>query len=287
MPGEVPAVLRYGAFPARPGGGNPAGVVLEGGSLDAAARVAVAARVGFSETAFVAAFDPAARTADLRFASAVDEVPFCGHATIATAVAIVERHGAGSLDFSTAVGPITVRTAVEGDRVWATIVSVPTRSRPVRGEAVDDALAALRWHRDDLAADLPAHVAFAGEDHLVLPLASRRRLRRLDYDFDGLADVMRRHGWTTVHATVRASPEEWHVREPFPVGGVVEDAATGAAAAAFGGYLRALGLVPASRRVTIHQGDDMGRPSRLLLDLPPGTDRSHVTGTAHPLDPPT
>jgi PhzF family phenazine biosynthesis protein len=249
--------------------------------------VAVAARVGFSETAFVTAFDPTARTADLRFASALGEVPFCGHATIATAVAIAECHGAGPLSFSTAVGPITVRTAAEGSRLWATIVSVPTRSRPAAAQAVDDALAALRWGRDDLAVDLPPHVAFAGEDHLMLPLASRRTLRRLDYDFDGLADVMRHHGWTTLHATVRASPEEWHVREPFPVGGVVEDAATGAAAAAFGGYLRALGLVPAARRVTILQGDDMGRPSRLLLDLPADTDRSHVTGSAHPLDPPT
>jgi len=55
--------------------------------------------------------------------------------------------------------------------------------------------------------------------------------------------------------------------------------ATGAAAAALGGYLRALGLVPPSRRVSIRQGEDMGRPSLLLVDIPEqgGVD---VTGSA-------
>jgi predicted PhzF superfamily epimerase YddE/YHI9 len=58
---------------------------------------------------------------------------------------------------------------------------------------------------------------------------------------------------------------------------------TGAAAAAFGGYLRALALVDVPVRVTILQGQDMGRPSRLLVDLAAGDDRVQVTGTADPI----
>ena len=77
----------------------------------------------------------------------------------------------------------------------------------------------------------------------------------------------------------RERPDLFHARNPFPPGGVVEDPATGAAAAALGGYLRALGLVPPSRRVSIRQGEDMGRPSLLLVDIPQqgGID---VTGSA-------
>jgi PhzF family phenazine biosynthesis protein len=59
----------------------------------------------------------------------------------------------------------------------------------------------------------------------------------------------------------------FHARNPFPVGGVVEDPATGAAAAAFGAYLRELRLVATPATVTIHQGHDMGRPSLLTLDI--------------------
>jgi predicted PhzF superfamily epimerase YddE/YHI9 len=62
---------------------------------------------------------------------------------------------------------------------------------------------------------------------------------------------------------------------------VVEDAATGAAAAAPGGYLRELGLVAPPVRLTVHQGDDMGRPSLLTVDVPaePGPGIA-VSGTA-------
>jgi PhzF family phenazine biosynthesis protein len=72
-------------------------------------------------------------------------------------------------------------------------------------------------------------------------------------------------------------------RDPFPPGGVVEDPATGAAAAAFGGYLRALGLVDLPATITLLQGEDMGRPSRLLVRVTADDARVRVTGTASPV----
>jgi PhzF family phenazine biosynthesis protein len=73
----------------------------------------------------------------------------------------------------------------------------------------------------------------------------------------------------------------FHARNPFPPGGVYEDPATGAAAAAFGGYLRELGLVAAPATLTVHQGHDMGRPSLLRVGLDEGADTGvRVTGQA-------
>ncbi|MEN3298983.1 PhzF family phenazine biosynthesis protein, partial [Pseudonocardia sp.] len=46
-----------------------------------------------------------------------------------------------------------------------------------------------------------------------------------------------------------------------------EDPATGAAAAAFGGYLRELGLVAPPAQVTVRPGDDLGRPGVLTIDI--------------------
>jgi PhzF family phenazine biosynthesis protein len=95
---------------------------------------------------------------------------------------------------------------------------------------------------------------------------------------------MARRGWTTVHLVWRETGTVFHARDPFPPGGVVEDPATGAAAAAFGAYLRSLELVMPPVRVTIHQGHDMGRPSRLLVDVPPGNRSGiKVSGTATPV----
>ena len=113
----------------------------------------------------------------------------------------------------------------------------------------------------------------------MLAVSSRQVLADLDYDYDALAALMGEHDWTTMQLVHRERPDLFHARNPFPPGGVVEDPATGAAAAALGGYLRALDLVPPSRRVTIRQGEDMGRPSLLLVDIPEqgGID---VTGSA-------
>ncbi|MEU1179922.1 PhzF family phenazine biosynthesis isomerase [Streptomyces sp. NPDC005820] len=276
--------LRYSAFTRDPAGGNPAGIVLDAAGLDAAAMLAVAAQVGYSETAFVTDRDDAARRFRVRYFSPLAEVAFCGHATVALAVALAERLGPGEIVLDTPAGEIPVATEKgEDGAVLATLTSVPTRSRPASGAELDATLAALGWAVGDLDPALPPHVAFAGNDHLILAAASRARLADLDYDFDGLAEVMRRHGWTTVHLVWRESAERFHARDPFPVGGVVEDPATGAAAAAFGGYLRALGLVTAPARITIRQGEAMGRPSDLLIEVAPELERTRVTGRAVPI----
>ncbi|GGO89086.1 PhzF family phenazine biosynthesis isomerase [Wenjunlia tyrosinilytica] len=276
-------VLRYSAFTDDPAGGNPAGVVLDASGLDDPAMLALAAEVGYSETAFITGRDDDERRFRLRFFSPLAEVPFCGHATVATAVALAERMGPGELVFDTPAGEITVATSAEEGAVTATLTSVETRSRPAREDELTEALTALRWSRDDLDPGFTPHVAFGGVEHLVLAAASRARLADLDYDFDGLAEVMGRHGWTTVQLVWRETQDRFHARDPFPVGGVVEDPATGAAAAAFGGYLLTTGLVREPSTIAIRQGEDMGRPSDLLVHLDPADARVRVTGRAVPI----
>ncbi|MHA7262084.1 PhzF family phenazine biosynthesis isomerase [Arthrobacter sp. TMN-37] len=271
-------ILRYAAFTTDPAGGNPAGVVLDATGLDDSRMQRIAADVGYSETAF--AWPGGGRTHTLRYFSPLAEVAFCGHATIATAVALAERTGPGDLLFSTPVGDIAVSTADSAAGLRATLVSAPARSRPATEEETAGALAALGWAPGDLDAALPAHVAFAGNEHLVLAARSRERLADLDYNFDGLKELMTGRGWTTLQLIWREDARTFHSRNPFPVGGVVEDPATGAAAAALGGYLRELGLVREPQRITILQGEDMGRPSTLQIEVSPADARVSVSGSA-------
>jgi PhzF family phenazine biosynthesis protein len=277
-------ILRYTAFTTDPSGGNPAGVVLDATDLGDDAMRAVAADLGYSETAFLTARDERRRRFTVRYFSPLAEVAFCGHATVATAVALAERLGPGPLVFDTPVGEVPVDTDTDADgAVRATLTSVPTSSRPADPAELDAALAALGWRPEDLDPALPPRVAFGGVHHLVLAAATRGRLADLDYDFDALAALMRAAGWTTVQLVWREGPDLFHARDPFPVGGVVEDPATGAAAAALGGYLRDLGLVTEPAVVSVRQGEDMGRPSALTVAVDPADARVRVSGHAVPL----
>ncbi|MEW2082986.1 PhzF family phenazine biosynthesis isomerase [Streptomyces sp. NPDC005283] len=276
-------VLRYTAFSTDPEGGNPAGVVLDASGLDDAAMLAVAAEVGYSESAFLTAppqgFDASGQAFTARYFSPKAEVPFCGHATVATAVALAERTGPGDFVFVTPVGPVPVTVASVGGVLIATLTSVEPHIEETAGEDLREALAALDWTAEDLDPALPPRIAFAGARHLVLAAATRARLADLQYDFARLEALMHRLDLTTVQLVWRESDSVFHVRDPFPVGGVVEDPATGAAAAAFGAYARELGLVPGESELTLHQGVDMGRPGVLTVTLREGDPRVRVSGS--------
>lgn len=275
-------VLRYTAFSDNPEGGNPAGIVLDANGLDDDAMLDIAHQVGYSETAFLWPL-PGSGNYRLRYFSPVAEVPFCGHATIASAVALAD-HGAGNeLRFHTPAGEVAVQVRAENARAVATLTSVTPKVSEAADTVVAETLTALRWTDDDIDAQLPPRVAFAGAHHLVFGVRSRELLGALSYDFDRLRAVMLREGWTTIQLVWRESPDVFHSRVPFPVGGVVEDPATGAAAAALGAYLRQLGLVHPPAAITIHQGDDMGRPSLLRVEIDPGRDGIRVSGNAVPI----
>lgn len=257
---------RLAAFTTTPSGGNPAGVWIGDVLPDAAEMQRIAADVGFSETAFVAPASGLERT--VRYYSPLAEVSFCGHATIATGVVLGESSGDGTYRLHTQVGDVPVAVRTNNGRREASLTSVEPRHEPADAGLVDGVLAVLGWHRSELDQSIPPARAYAGAWHLVLAVAQRARLADLSYDFGQLQALMRDAGLTTLQLIWRESPVVFHARNPFPVGGVVEDPATGAAAAALGGYLRAAGLVAAPTRLTIRQGEDMGRASLLTVDIP-------------------
>ncbi|MFE5190349.1 PhzF family phenazine biosynthesis protein [Streptomyces sp. NPDC056628] len=278
-----PEVLRYTAFSTSPEGGNRAGVVLDATGLDDGDMLAIAADLGYSESAFLTAppadsAGPDGRAYTIRYFSPKAEVPFCGHATVAAAIALSERIGPGELVFSTPAGVVPVEVADDGGTVRATLTSVEPHLEEVAAADLEEALAALDWPAADLDPAFPPRIAFAGARHLVLAAATRARLADLSYDFPRLEALMHRLDLTTVQLVWRESPAVFHVRDPFPVGGVVEDAATGAAAAAFGAYARELGLVPQDAVLTLFQGQDMGRPGELTVTLRAGDPRVRVSG---------
>ncbi|MGV6850053.1 MAG: PhzF family phenazine biosynthesis protein [Marinibacterium sp.] len=277
----TPHVDRIAAFSDGPAGGNPAGVLIADALPSDAEMQRIAADVGYSETAFAA---PQGAGWRVRYFAPVGEVAFCGHATIALGAQLAQRFGDGEYALQLNDAQISVEGQREGDRVAATLVSPPTHSRDVGDSVLTEALALFGLAPDDLSTDLPPAIANAGNDHLILALTSRARLAQMDYDLQTGAEFMQAQGFTTINLIWAETPRLFHSRNAFASGGVLEDPATGAAAAALAGYLRDLDW-PHGGVIDIVQGEDMGARSLLRVQIGATKgDGVRVSGTARPID---
>ena len=274
-------LYRRSAFTDNPRGGNPAGVWVGETLPPVDVMQRIASEIGYSETAFVA--PTIGKTRTIRYYSPEMEVPFCGHATIATGVVLGETEGDGTYKLVTAVGEIPVTVLSKGGVREASLTSVEPKYTGVSDVLVNEVLSALGWQSSALNGSIPPARAYAGAWHLVLAINDPHRLATLNYDFERLKALMLREGLTTLQLVWRESTHVFHSRNPFPVGGVVEDPATGAAAAALGGYLREAELIAVPATIFIRQGEAMGRPSRLIVEIPV-TGGIVVRGTAVPIE---
>ena len=261
----TPGLLRIAAFSDGDRGGNPAGVLITESHPDSAEMRRIAAGLGYSETAFAM---PDGDTWRVRYFSPESEVPFCGHATIALGAALADRFGEGVFRLKLNQAEITVEGWREGGQSLAALQSPPTRSEPMPPDLLGELLELFAYRKADLAAEIPPARIHGGADHLALCLRSRAALAAMRYDLDAGRELMNREGLITILLAWSETPRRFHTRNPFASGGVYEDPATGAASAAFAGYLRDLDW-PHGGAIEILQGEDMGAPSRLYAEIPP------------------
>ena len=274
-------VQKFAAFSDGASGGNPAGIVIAPALPPEPVMRRIAAAVGFSETAFAVAGAGAWR---VRYFSPESEVPFCGHATIALGAALAMAHGDGVFTLKLNDATITVEGRRDGPLVSAALQSPTPRSAVADASLVRDALALFGYSATDLDPAIRPALASAGASHLILALNSRVRLAQMRYELDAGRTLMNGAGLVTIMLLYAETPRLFHVRNPFASGGVYEDPATGAAAAALGGYLRDISW-PHGNAIDIVQGEDMGMRSRIRAEIPPVDGGSiRVSGTARILD---
>ncbi|WP_116116014.1 PhzF family phenazine biosynthesis protein [Austwickia chelonae] len=280
MPASV-EVVRYTAFATDPSLGNPAGVVMDAAGLSSKEMLAVAAEVGYSETAFVTGPIDDNGSFPLRYFSPLEEVTFCGHATIATAAALAEHVGIGTYTAQIAAGPVIIEAARTSDGPRGSFDSPPTGTLDLPQDRLAILLDCLGWDSAALDASWRPGVGVCGNQHPVLVARSVGQLAHFSYDFNRLQAVSREFNWQTIQIVARTGEGTWRSRNPFPLGGVVEDPATGSAAAAFVGYLRAQGELGEGDRLIIDQGVEMGRHSRIEVDVL--ADRARISGVCSAL----
>jgi len=257
-------ILKLAAFSQNGQGGNPAGVAFYDAMPSEEEMLKIAKEVGYSETAFLVKH-PQGDGWRVRYFAPELEVPFCGHATIALGAALGERFGEGEYKLTLNDSQITVRAEKSGDdKFAATLYSPGTSSEDAPKEYVNKTLAEFGLTYDELDSKFPIRFASAGAKHLIFVVKERQTLAEMQYDFDKVRALMMAQNLITISLLWQESDEVFHSRNAFAAGGVYEDPATGAAAAALAGYLRDIQW-KGKNEFTILQGEDMGVPSRLMV----------------------
>ncbi|HTH27083.1 MAG TPA: PhzF family phenazine biosynthesis protein [Sphingobium sp.] len=245
-------------------GGNPAGVVLCETLPEPERMQAIATEVGYSETVFAA---PQPGGYRVRYFAPEAEIPFCGHATIALGAALANEGGSGSFILELNAGQIMVHGRADAGVLSAAFQSPPTRNEPAPKALRDGALRLFGLTGADIDERLPAAIIEAGARHLFLALRERQRLAAMSYEMAAGAELMLEWRLATISLVYAETSARYHARNPFAGGGVYEDPATGAAAAAVVAYLHDLGIT-GGQRIEIVQGEDMGVPCLLHAEAP-------------------
>jgi PhzF family phenazine biosynthesis protein len=241
--------------------GNPLCVFEDGGGLDDQTMQRLARQLNLSETTFIVPAASPESTAGVRIFTPTFEMPFAGHPTLGTAHVVRALRSAEArvvLDMKAGL----VEVSAEGDR-WTLRTAHPPRTRDA---APADAIAAMLGLAPAALAGAPLWVD-TGAEQLIIPLATEDAVRRAR----PTAELLSRYGFSEsrgasmAYVWTRTSADEVLARFFFVVdGGVVEDPATGSAAANLGGFLLARAeALPVELR--IRQGEAVARPSLLRL----------------------
>jgi|tagenome__1003787_1003787.scaffolds.fasta_scaffold20776438_2 trans-2,3-dihydro-3-hydroxyanthranilate isomerase len=263
-------------FTDRPLTGNGLAVVHDADGVDDAAMLAFARETRLSETSFVQRATERGADYRNRIWMMQGELPFAGHPSLGTAVAVARARGEREATYTQQTGaglqPIEVEV---GDRVArASMLQEPATF----GDELDpgEVLRALGLDPGDAVSDLPPQVVGTGLTHVMVPVREAAALDRVAPDAAALRPLLVGSGCTCAYvAFLDGDRESASVRGFFLDGdAVVEDPATGSAAGPLMAYANARVGVP---RLAIDQGVAMGRASRLLCAA---GDRVRVSGDA-------
>jgi trans-2,3-dihydro-3-hydroxyanthranilate isomerase len=258
-------------FTPRPLAGNQLCVVPDPVDLDHDEMLAIAREIGFSETTFVT--EAAGDRYAMRIFTPDGELPFAGHPTIGTAfVLVAEGRVTSPATQVVAAGEVPVEVDVETGTAWM------TQLPPEFGAEFDDVdliASATGLERGDIRTDLPIQTVSTGLPPLLVPVRDLQTLRRARIDQRFVAEACERSGGEELYLF---AVHEGGVTARFfgPTVAIVEDPATGSAAGPLGAYLSRHRLAGMPGSVTVWQGEQVGRPSELHLEVAPAGDTWRV-----------
>ena len=255
-------------------GGNQLAVFPDASGLDGPVMQAIARELNLSETVFVLPPADPAHTRRLRIFTPGSELPFAGHPTIGTAFvlasigAIPLGPSGASIVFEEGVGPVPVVIRVEGGRPgYCELTAARLPEEGPSPPPLEEIAASVSLRPEDLRSDeLSPRGVSCGVPYLFVPLRDEDALARARVDHSAWERSIAQWWASAVFLLVDTRGRggvDFRARMFAPGIGIVEDPATGSAAAALAGYVPTGGSPDGTVRWVIEQGVEMGRPSRL------------------------
>jgi trans-2,3-dihydro-3-hydroxyanthranilate isomerase len=261
-------------------GGNPLGIFPSAEGLTDDEMQSIARELNLSETVFLLPPRAGGHTC-VRIFTPGFEVPFAGHPTVGAACFLADAGrvpldaGHASIVLEEKVGPVPVTIrAEEGRATFARLTTAAAPSLHGADLSPSDAARIVRLGADDLATSMenvPCHAAHAsaGLPYLVIPVKDVDVLAQAELDDVARAELVPMSApgrFVYLVAPADSGDVDYRVRMFAPEAGVPEDPATGSAAAALGAYLGPR-LTEGLHRRVLEQGIEMGRPSRIELEV--------------------
>ena len=258
-------------------GGNKAGVVLNSHDLMPKKMIAIAKDLGYSETAFLMESDAA--DFKIRYFTPTEEVPLCGHATIA-AFSILNSLGKLGKDtyaIETKAGTLNIRIEKDG-------MIFMEQNRPIYFETLKPDIFAGCLEDRFIDAALPIQIVSTGLKDIMLPVDSKDHLERLDPNFINMVNLCCDQDVVGIHAFALTGGAETTAicRNFAPRYGIDEESATGTSSCALACYL--FQHYKQQSQYVFEQGFNLGSVSRLVVNITHqggSIDAVHVGGYGH------
>ena len=268
----------YDVFTSEPLAGNPLAVVFDADDLDSAAMQKIAREFNLSESTFVSKPENARHKARVRIFTPDYEMPFAGHPTVGTAIALAERDGDrldGIFVLEENIGPVRCAVSRRDGHPYAEfdLPKLPEQlPLAIEPEVV---AAALGLDPQDIGFENHriSHWS-AGVPYLTVPVSGPEAAARARFNNDAWMAFSPAKSLDAVASAYVYCREtvgqdnDFHARMFVPGNPSYEDPATGSAAAAFAGAIVHFDQpVDGPNEYWIEQGIEMGRPSRIRLEI--------------------
>lgn len=229
----------------------------------------LALETNFSETTFVTESRPDGYR--MRIFTPDAELPFAGHPTIGTGYTLASEGRTSTRTIqTTALGDVPVDVDLDRGFAWM------TQQQPTFGEEFGDrriVAEAAGLELEDLHPDLPMQVISTGLGPLLVPVGDEAALRRAERYEPACRRATAESGGECLYLFAIRGDGDVLARMFDASFGVREDPATGSAAGPLGVYLASRGLAGMPGRAVIAQGEMVGRPSFLHIDVRSDGDR--------------
>jgi PhzF family phenazine biosynthesis protein len=266
---NIPVVV-YKAFVSDRGGGNPAGIVFSDIPFSKETMQSTARKMALSETVFITPHDKSDYR--LRYFTPLQEVPLCGHATIAawTWLAREKNILPGFYKQETENGPLAIEITGDGDVFMEQ--ALPSFGAEADPEEVADSLG---LSRESLHPRYPVQLVSTGLPDILVPLSDTSFLDRIRPDFKKIRSVSEKYNSVGYHVfALDEGAARARCRNFAPAVGIQEEAATGTASGALAAYLYRY-RKGSQKKYSFLQGEMMGQPSLIIAEL--GVNHEKIT----------